>query len=551
MHQAVSSFVIALFLLLSVPSNAQSRLINGKPVDPGTWTEVIRITSNGSQCTATVVGPRVIATAAHCAANGATATFTIGTTNYSAKMFRSPLYSTKDHDVAVGVTAQDITGIEPASVGGKASTGLGINLLGYGCTNPGGGGGNDGILRIGDTTVTGFSGFDMVSRKAGGAALCFGDSGGPAMLIENGKHLLLGINSKGNIQDTNYNTRTDLPESGDFYKTLATQENIQICGVNKDCGTIPPQPTKPTCTLTANPALITVGQSLSLDMISQGEVTSAIVEGHTVTFPTGSFSITPVAVGSFTANATVTGPGGSNACSASYTVKDQGPQPPAKPTCTLSANPQTIKLGQSTTLEMATQGSVTAASIEGTTVPFPAGKKIITPVAKGTFTATALVTGPGGSNTCSGSYDVEGEDPVDPTTPNFAVVAAYCGDNTIAETPISKVCMAVVKKDSTMTDLRVNQVLLVTYRDTTKEVMPIILRKSQPQAPGDAQRKEDLTLYANTPVSADKFLVLDTRSATLTKIVQGGTEVPSSIQGRTAKGYYFVVDSLAPFNVGE
>lgn len=235
--------------LLSVPALAEFRLINGKPVDPGTWKEVVQISSNGSKCTATIVGPRAVATAAHCAANGASATFVIGTTTYTAKMFRSPLYSTKDHDIAIGVTTQDITGVEPASIGGKAVTGLGINLLGYGCTNPGGGGGNDGILRIGDTAITGFSGFDMVSRKAGGAALCFGDSGGPAMLVENGKHLLLGINSKGNIQDTNYDTRTDLPESNDFYKTLAQTEGIQICGINKDCGTTPPLPTKPTCTL--------------------------------------------------------------------------------------------------------------------------------------------------------------------------------------------------------------------------------------------------------------------------------------------------------------
>jgi len=549
MRLALRGIFIAL-CLLSVPALAESRLINGKPVEPGTWKEVIQISSNGSKCTAAIIGPRAVATAAHCAAQGATATFTVGSTTYTMKMFRSPLYSTKDHDVAIGVTTQDIVGVEPASVGGKAVTGLGITLLGYGCTNPGGGGGNDGVLRIGDTTVTGFSGFDMVSRKAGGAALCFGDSGGPAMLVENGKHLLIGINSKGNIQDTNYNTRTDLPESSDFYKTLAQEQGIQICGVNKDCGTTPPLPTKPTCTLSANPASVKIGQSLSLNLITQGQVTGATIEGNAVGFPTASLSITPNAVGSFTASATVTGPGGSNTCSAGYTVQNDTPPLPTKPTCTLSANPQTVKLGQQVSLEMQTQGNVTSASIEGTSVPFPFGKKIVTPSQQGNFTASALVSGPGGSNTCSASYEVEGNDPVDPTTPNFAVVAAFCGDNVIAETPISKVCLGVVKKDSGMTDMRFSQVLLVTYRDTTKEVMPVILKKTQPQASGDTQVREELTLYANASVSADKYMVLDTRSASVTKLPQGSGDVPTAIQGRTAKGYYYVVDQLHAFNVG-
>src|SRR5688572_9280240 len=80
----------------------ETRLINGKPVDRGTWTEVVRITTGTSSCTATVVGPRVIVTAAHCANNGATSKFKIGEKEYSVKITRSSLYPAKDHDIAVG-----------------------------------------------------------------------------------------------------------------------------------------------------------------------------------------------------------------------------------------------------------------------------------------------------------------------------------------------------------------------------------------------------------------------------------------------------------------
>lgn len=542
--------LLSTLFMVSGLAEGASRLINGKPVEPGTWREVVRISSSGSGCTATVVGPRVIVTAAHCASNGATATFKIGEIEYKAKITRSPLYTSKDHDIAVGITDTDIAGIEPASIGGKAVTGLGITLLGYGCINPGGGGGNDGILRIGDTVITGFSGFDMVSRKAGGAALCFGDSGGPAMLIESGKHLLVGVNSKGNIVDTNYNSRSDVPESQTFLKDVATQSGVQICGINKDCSGTPPPPPKPTCTLSANPSTVNLGSSLVLSLITQGQVTGASIEGTDASFPTGSKTITPSAVGTFTANATVTGPGGSNTCSASYTVKND-PLPPVKPTCTLTAQPDTIKLGETITLEMATNGQVTSASIDGTDVAFPMGKKLITPTAKGSFTANATVTGPGGTNSCWAGYVVEDGGPgPDPSTPNFAVVAAYCGDNVVLETKVSRVCLAVVKKDSSILDLKMNQVLLVTYQDSTKEVMPIIHRVGRPKVAGDLQQREDLKMYANTTVAADKYLVLDTRDAVLTKAPARDGEVPKSIQGRTAKGNFFLVENLQPYSVG-
>jgi hypothetical protein len=149
-------------------------------------------------------------------------------------MTRSPLYPRNDHDIALGIIDQEVTGIKFASIGGDASKGVDITLAGYGCVRPGGGGGNDGILRVGDNRVINLSGYDMVSRMQGGGALCFGDSGGPAFLRDT--NILLGVNSKGNIQDTNYNTRTDTQASRDFFAKFAQQTGVEICGINKDCG---------------------------------------------------------------------------------------------------------------------------------------------------------------------------------------------------------------------------------------------------------------------------------------------------------------------------
>lgn len=85
------------------------RLINGTEVTDGSFPEVVWIKSGASTCTGTVVGPRVLLTASHCAGDGATATFSIKGTNYSVKITRSPLYMTgKDHDVALGLSTTDI-----------------------------------------------------------------------------------------------------------------------------------------------------------------------------------------------------------------------------------------------------------------------------------------------------------------------------------------------------------------------------------------------------------------------------------------------------------
>lgn len=526
-------------LSISGVASAGSRLINGKPVEPGTYKDVVRIRSNGSGCTATLVGPRVIITAAHCAATGATATFTVNGTEYSARITRAPLYDQgKDHDVALGLLPSAVTGIDPATVGGKAATGVALTLLGYGCINPGGGGGNDGILRIGESVITGFSNYDMVSKKPGGAALCFGDSGGPAFVWESGKRLLVGINSKGNIQDTNYNANLDRSESKTFLQNWAQQNNVEICGVNKDCSG-GSQPGAPTCTLAANPSTIELGQSITLRLSSTGQVTSAQINGTSVSFPTGNLTITPSAAGTFSAQGTVTGPGGSGQCSASYTVN--GGQQPTAPTCTLAVSPSQITLGQSVVATLTSQGTVSQAFIDGDSVSFPVGHKTITPSTKGQHQVFGSVSGPGGNGTCRATFGVEDNTPQ--PIPNLTVVPAYCGLNTLIETNVREVCLSVLKKEARNGSQFVNEVLLITYSDMTKEVLPVIHRKRLDES--SSQQRDELTLYANLAVKEGNYLLLDSRRATITSQRVSSGLVPSSLEGRTAKGKYFIVDHLA------
>ena len=261
--------LLSVLCVVGFPVSAFSPLlINGAIVDKDHFKEVVAIKIGNTECTATIVGTRAIVTAAHCGKTGDIAKFEYKGAQYEAELTRNPLWPGKDIDVSIGITKADIVDAEPMNIGGEAKAGGVITLLGFGCTAPGAGFApkpkpqqpspdQDGDpedddqaddedewlgatslaadLRMGTSKIVSFSSFDMVSKEASGAALCFGDSGGPALAEVGGTYLLLGINSKGNIKDTNYNLRLDLPESQSFLKETATDKGVEICGINKTC----------------------------------------------------------------------------------------------------------------------------------------------------------------------------------------------------------------------------------------------------------------------------------------------------------------------------
>lgn len=543
-------YIIALLTITQALFAANTRLINGKEVTPGTYKEVVKIETNGAPCTGTVVGPRVVLTAAHCITNGSTAKFTYAGKSYSAKMTRSPKYPAKDHDVALGLVEGNIQAVEPASIGGKATTGLGVILLGYGCDTSGGGA-SDGKLRWGETVITSFSDLDMVSSKQGGAALCFGDSGGPAFVTENGKRLLLGVNSKGNLEDTNNHTRLDVQESTEFLNTYATQNSVEICGVNKVCGGITPTPTPtpvvppPKCQIELSATTITLGGAITATLKTSGEVSAASIDGTSVNFPIGEKTWQPQSVGNFSAKGSVTGKGGTGNCSVAYQVNPPTVDP--APTCTLIANPSTIKLGESLTLSMAISGNATTATIQGQTVSLNNATLKYTPQVAGFQSATGSVTGTGGTNSCTTSFGVEGPTP---NVPNYTIISTYCGDNVVLETSVRQVCLGIVKYSWENKDVSIREVIVLTYSDATTEVLPIIFAKESPLKPEATQTKVDINTYANNFVSTAQGLMLDTRKAMLTKeVVSGQGLVPKALEGRSGKGgQYFNVERLKKVN---
>ena len=231
-------------------------LINGRHVDRSAWLEVVRI--GNASCTGTVVGRNCVVTAAHCGRNNAKSTLEIyNGPKIDYRMVHMPQWRNKSNfDLAVLVLDQDVpSNVKPAKVGidYQFSIGDDVDILGYGCTGLGGKGGNDGVLRFGESKVQSFTATDVVShwREGNGGALCFGDSGGPMFANNsdtNPTRELIAVNSKGNIRDTNYNMRLDLPSVRDFLESVADRYDLEIFGLNAthdDDGPVVPDPSQP------------------------------------------------------------------------------------------------------------------------------------------------------------------------------------------------------------------------------------------------------------------------------------------------------------------
>lgn len=215
-------------------------LIGGVPADPKDWPASVYARSGGSACSATVVGERTVKIAAHCISNGGTITFSAGSNAYSAVCTHHPSYrGNSTADWALCVTNRTVTGIpfENLGVNEKLEIGGTLRLTGYGCIRPGGGGGNDGVFRIGNATIRGLpSGMNYDTTTRGGGALCYGDSGGAAYFERaDGTRVIVGTNSRGNIATESYLSSVNTAAFRDWATAWGVAKgNVRLCGMHTD-----------------------------------------------------------------------------------------------------------------------------------------------------------------------------------------------------------------------------------------------------------------------------------------------------------------------------
>lgn len=236
-------------------------LIGGVPQDLRDYPAVVyslqRDGRSASRCTATLIGERTLLLAAHCVGDGKTAVFSVAGVRYESKCKRAPGYpANATADWALCLVTKPVMGV-PYEVLSQdlldVKVGDEILLTGFGCVNPrepdgsGGDGGNDGVYRVGKAKVAQVpseKSNDIVTNE--GAALCFGDSGGPSFVVAtNGTRKMLSVNSRGDIAKTSYLVSVATPEAKAFMQSWAKSTKQMICGMHAEasgCRSAPYQP---------------------------------------------------------------------------------------------------------------------------------------------------------------------------------------------------------------------------------------------------------------------------------------------------------------------
>lgn len=234
---------------LNPPGNEDSETIIGGTVVPhANFPELVYLVNGDhSRCSGAIIGPKVILTAAHCVSSDHKAKnyFTgVDFVEFEVRCDKTPQYASgrENLDFALCKSVKgNFKNAHPATLDrNPVALEEKVMLTGYGCTNSGGSGGNNGILKMGRSLVyqlpDGINNWFYTFNPAG--ALCYGDSGGPAYRNMNetkDKHMIVGVNSRGNIRDISLLTAVYLSKSEKWIKRWAKVRRVRICGVNLVC----------------------------------------------------------------------------------------------------------------------------------------------------------------------------------------------------------------------------------------------------------------------------------------------------------------------------
>src|SRR5262245_31829305 len=165
-----------------VPELAQTQrpIVGGQVVSTCQWPTAVALSLDG--CSATLVHPRLVTTAAHCIAAGSSGSIRFGETRSGGRTIPVQCTASNEGDIAFWVLDQEVTDVPivPGLIGCETDIlrrGQSVTLVGYGSTSSGGPG--FGTKRSVDVMVNSV-GSDYVDLGTPQIGACHGDSGGPA-----------------------------------------------------------------------------------------------------------------------------------------------------------------------------------------------------------------------------------------------------------------------------------------------------------------------------------------------------------------------------------
>jgi hypothetical protein len=227
-------------------------IIHGtRPANTAEWVSTLTTTLPGAagveSCTATIVGPRTILTAAHCLRYATSMKFNANGKSYNATCAGAEKYTidrNADADYALCFATDPVQGVPYQTLStdpGELRSVTMLTLAGYGCISD-----PDRLydgFNIGPAAIEKWPGDLLLTPNAvvvrGGAAVCLGDSGGGAYIQRSGaSRVLVAINAKLNSELDNGPLSSTLrsvstPDAKAFFKGWLddpAHRGAAICG---------------------------------------------------------------------------------------------------------------------------------------------------------------------------------------------------------------------------------------------------------------------------------------------------------------------------------